>query len=84
MPGNDTNVSACTPPTHLLSTHLPQPPSSSFTSLLPVENKTQQSSDQAAGYLAKHTKLILVLLKPDDYGGGRFPLCLFEYLIINM
>lgn len=38
-------------------------------------SQSQQSSNVAAGYLADHAKLMLVLLKPGDYGG--FSLCLF-------
>lgn len=45
----------------------------------PPPSQTQRSSDLAAGYLANHTKLILVPLKPGDYGG--FPLCLFVWIL---
>lgn len=41
----------------------------------PHRSQSQRSSYVAAGYLADHAKLMLVLLKPGDYGG--FPLCLF-------
>lgn len=68
MPGNDTNVS---PPSHHPSSASPPYPTPS--------SQTQQSSDLAAGYLANHAKLILVLLKPGDYGG--FPLCLFVWML---
>lgn len=42
---------------------------------VPPSSPAERSSDLAAGYLANHTKLILVPLKPGDYEG--FPLCLF-------
>lgn len=35
----------------------------------PPPSRSQRRSDLAAGYLANHTKLILVPLKPGDYGG---------------
>lgn len=47
--------------------------------LQPTPRNPKWRSDLAAGYLAKHAKLILVPLKPGDYGG--FPLCLFVWML---